>query len=134
MKTRTVYPLLAALVLLAVLLACGGSFSTAKIEAAWTSTDAEGNNRTTTFSQDSTFYAQVDLRNAPDDTTLKATWTAVQAEGAEPNFVIQETDFTTGSGLVNFELSNSNLWPVGTYKVDLYLNDELDKTLEFSVQ
>ncbi|MFN2148061.1 MAG: hypothetical protein ACK2T2_06680 [Anaerolineales bacterium] len=132
MKSRTLSLTLIFTALLLVLVAC--SFSTARIEDAWMSSDAEGSNRTTTFSQDAVFYAQVDLRNAPDDTQLKASWIAVQAEGADPNFVIQETDFTTGSGMVNFELSNTNLWPTGSYKVDIYMNGELAKTLEFTVQ
>jgi hypothetical protein len=46
------FPILLAIgALTASILACGGSISTAKIGDTWLSTDAEGNNRTTTFSQ-----------------------------------------------------------------------------------
>jgi hypothetical protein len=37
-------------------------------------TDEDGSNRTTVFSQEAVFYAMVDLKNAPDDTKLKAVW------------------------------------------------------------
>jgi len=123
---------LAAVVLSA--LACGGSFSTANIADAWMSTDTDGNNRTTVFTQDAVFYAQVDLQNASDDTKLKAVWIAVNAEDTDPNLVITETEFVTGSGVVNFKLSNDNLWPFGTYKVDIYMNDALAKTVDFEVR
>jgi hypothetical protein len=48
--------------------------------------------------------------------------------------VINETELTTGSGLVHFTLSNNNLWPTGTYKVELYMGDQLARTLEFEVR
>ncbi len=122
------------LALFALVLACNFSFSTANIAETWMSADEEGNNRTTTFAPDAVFYAQVDLRNASDDTKLKAVWTAVNVEGAEPNTLINETETTSGSAVLHFTLSNSNPWPAGTYKVDIYLEDKLAKTLEFTVQ
>ena len=88
---------------------------------------------TTAFSQDAIFYAIVDLANAPDDTITKAIWYTVDAEGVEPNLYISEAEITHGDGTLTFDLGNDYLWPLGTYKVELYLNDELDKTLDFSV-
>lgn len=134
MKTHRVGILMAVLVLMLATLACSGSASTANIGDAWMSTDEAGGSRTTVFSQEAVFYAQVDLKNAPDDTKLKAVWTAVSAEGVDPNFMIDEVEFTSGDGLVHFTLENDSLWPVGQYKVDIYLNDSLDKTLTFDVQ
>ena len=122
-----------ALVSLAVsILACG--FSTANIGDAWLSTDAEGNNRTTTFSQSDTMNLFVDLRNAPDDTELKVAWIAVNAEGVDPNYLLNETNYTSSDDTVHFDLSNDNLWPVGSYKADIYLNGSLDRSLTFEVQ
>jgi hypothetical protein len=39
------------------------------------------------------------------------------------------------SGVVDFTLSapTTGVWPVGKYKVEVYLDGKLDKTLEFSV-
>ena len=122
-----------ALVALAVsILACG--FSTANIGDAWLSTDAEGSNRVTVFSQNDTMNLFIDLKNAPDDTELKVAWIAVNAEGVDPNYLLNETNFTSSDDTVHFDLSNDNLWPVGSYKVDVYLNGTLDRSLTFEVQ
>jgi len=135
MKRRIAPVLLAVIVLIISQLACNFNASTANIANAWMDTTEEGDNPTTVYGQDAIFYAMVDLKNAPDDTKLKAVWTAVDAEETEKNFMITETEFTTGDGLVHFQLENEEfLWPVGQYKVDIYLNDTLDKTLTFEVQ
>ena len=114
--------------------ACGGSFSTANIKRAWLSADSSGAPETSQFSQAQTFYCIVELANAPDDTTVKAVWTAVSAEGTDPNLLIDESELTSGDGTITFNLTNDQLWPVGTYKVDLYLNGELDRALTFEVR
>jgi len=134
MKVKKFPMLLALMALILSALACEFSASTANISDAWMSTDEGGAERVTAFAQDAVFYAQVDLQNAPDDTTLKAVWTAVEAQGTDPNFVINETEFVTGDGLVHFTLSNDNLWPTGKYKVDLYMNGKLANTVEFEVR
>ena len=134
MKGNKLPILFALLALLLANLACEASASTANIGEAWMSADENGDQRVASYSQDAIFYAQVDLKNAPDDTVLKAVWTAVEAQDTDPNLVITETEFTTGSGLINFNLSNENLWPTGKYKVDIYMNDTLSTTIEFEVQ
>lgn len=134
MSNRKMFLLAAIVAILLSILACGGSVSTANIADAWMSTDEAGDSHTTVFTQDAIFYAQVDLRNAPDDTNLKAVWIAVDVEETEPNLTINETEINTGSGLVHFQLSNENLWPLGTYKVEIYLDGKLAKTLEFEVR
>ena len=125
---------LALVVLAGAVLACGGSFTTANIKDAYMSADVDGNTKTTAYGPSDVFYAQVDLANAPDDTKLKAVWFAVNAEGVEANYQIEETEFTSGDGLVHFQLSNDSAWPPGQYKVDIYMNDTLAKTLTFDVQ
>jgi hypothetical protein len=121
--------------LLGATLACGGqvNVSTAKVAYAYMSTDEGGNDRTTVYAQDAVFYAQVNLQNAPDDTVIKAVWSVVEAQDTEPGRVINETEYTTGSD-VYFTLSNNDLWPIGTYKVEIYLDGELVNTINFSVQ
>ena len=115
-------------------LACNFSVSTANIAEATLAKDAEGAQPATVFDQDDAIYALVSLKNAPDDTTLKAVWTAVEADGTDPNLLLDENTLTSGDGNMQFSLTNDNLWPVGTYKVDLYLNDKLDRTLDFTVE
>ncbi len=125
---------LGVLMLIFASVACEFSASTANIGDAWLSDSEDGGNRVTTFAQDAVFYAFADLKNAPEDTTLKAVWIAVDVEGVDPNFVINETEFTSGSNIITFNLSNNNLWPAGKYRVEIYLNGKLDKTLNFEVR
>ena len=98
--------------------------------------DQDGKNPTETFSSDEQFYCIVELSNAPKDTKVRAVWTAVKAEGAKPNTKIDEAKTTSGSGQIQFNLSNEGPWPTGDYKVDIYLNDakKPTKTLTFKVQ
>lgn len=135
MKRKIAPILFAIMVIIVSQLACNQSFSTANIENAWMDTTEDGNNPTTAYSQDAIFYAMVDLKNAPDDTKLKAVWTAVDVQDTEKNLQLNETEFTTSDGLVHFQLENKEyLWPVGQYKVDIYLNDTLNRTLTFEVR
>ena len=49
--------------------------------------------------------------------------------------MIDEAEITAGNeNVFTFNLQNNGLWPKGKYKVDLYLNNNLDRTLEFEVQ
>lgn len=115
-------------------LACGFSASTANIDNARMARDIEGADATETFAPEETFFCIAELKNAPDDSKVKASWTAVEVEGADPNTLIDESELTTGSGTLQFQLTNDGPWPAGKYKVDLYLNDTLDQTLEFTVE
>lgn len=119
--------------LVMVLLMTACSFSTANIGEALLAKDDEGKEVTTTFNPDDTFYLLVTLRNAPDDTHVKAAWIAANVPDVEPNTQLQDYELVSGSGKLTFNLSNDNLWPAGAYKVDIYLNDKLDRSLDFSV-
>jgi hypothetical protein len=116
--------------------ACSFSASTANISDAKMARDPEGNDPTKVFSPDETFYCIADLSNAPDDTKVKAVWTAVNVEGVKPDTKIKETSATGGSGQLQFSLTNDGSWPVGEYKVELFLNDQEKpaRTLAFKVQ
>ncbi len=134
MKSKKWFLFLIPILVLFINAACGFSASTASIKDAKMARDNEGTQPTTSFAAKDTFFCNVDLANAPDDTTVKAVWTAVQVSGTDPNTKIDETELKTGSGTLHFKLSNDNAWPSGKYKVDLYLNDKLDRTVEFQVQ
>ena len=127
-----------ALILALILSACSVSASTANISAAKMTLDEAGKNPTKVFSPtDTTFYLIAELSNAPEDTVVKAVWTAVDVEGVKPNLKIDESRITTdGDGQLTFDLTNDGPWPVGEYKVDLFLNDDEEpaRTLEFEVQ
>ena len=126
------------LILALILSACNVSASTANISDAKMTLDEAGKNPTKVFSSnDQTFYCIAELANAPEDTKVKAVWTAVDVEGVKPNLKIDESRITADeSGQLTFDLTNDGPWPVGEYEVDLFLNDDEDpeRTLEFKVQ
>ena len=134
MKQNNLRVVLALLAIVAATLACGFNASTANISDAYMATDNEGANKTTVFAQDEVFYCIVNLANAPDDTTVKVVWYAVNAQDTEPNMLIDEAETTSGDGAIPFNLTNNGSWPLGSYKAEIYLNGALDRTLNFEVQ
>jgi hypothetical protein len=132
-KTFKLLVLLSTLTLL--ISACSFSVSTANFADAYMSADPDGAARTTTYAQEDVFYAIVNLANAPDDTEVRAVWYAVDVEGADPETLIDEATIASSDAMLTFDLANTGmLWPVGSYRVDLYLNGELETSLAFSVQ
>jgi len=134
MKQNKLRVLFAVLALVLATLACEFNASTANISEAFMARDNQGASRTTVFAQDEIFYCIVQLANAPDDTTVKVVWYAVNAQDTDPNLLIDQVEITSGDGIIPFNLTNNGLWPLGTYKAEIYLNDTLDRTLNFEVQ
>ena len=132
MNKRTLVIGMALATLVFASLACETSVSTAAISSAKLTSDSAGTAETTTYTPDQTFYLAADLANAPSDTKVKAVWYAVDDAGTATKLAEKEI---VGSGTpLIFNASNSNAWPTGNYRVELYLNDKLDKTLDFSVE
>lgn len=123
--------------------ACNFSFSTANITRAVLAKDVQGDtfepvDPTSTFPPDQpVINLVVSVANAPSDTKVKTVWTAVDVGDAAPaNTKIDEAEVTLdASGNAHFTLSSpsSGVWPVGKYKVELYLNDKLDRTLDYNI-
>jgi len=143
-RSSLLFKLLLAITLFAIpALACEFSASTAKITNAVMAEDVTGDNFdpvgvTVTYAEDQPeFHAVVSISNAPSDTVLKAVWVTVDVgDAAAPNTTIDETEVTVdGSRNVDFTLApSSGGWPPGSYKVDIYLNNSLDRTLTFGVE
>ncbi len=124
------------LVLVLASVACEFSASTANIDNAHMSADEADTQQTTSYAPDApAFYCYFDLNNAPDDTVVKGTWTLVSAEGYDPNQEIDSAEITGSDNTYYFSLGGGeDPWPVGQYKIDLYLNGELVQTVNFSVE
>ena len=122
---------------------CNFSVSTANISNATLSKDVQGDafepvDPTTAFPTDQpVIHLVAKVANAPEGTKVKSVWTAVDVGDAAPaNTKVAETEVVLNSdGSAHFTLSlpSSGAWPVGKYKVDVYLNDKLDRTLEYTV-
>jgi len=108
--------------------------ATPRLTEAWMAQDYNGEQPTSIFGQQDTFYCIARLENSGAESAVRAVWTAISGEGVEPNTPIDQVELATRSGALHFELSNAGPWPVGVYQVELYLNGELDRTLEFIVQ
>ena len=137
MKHKKHLPLaLFIVVLIFAALACNFSASTANITNAHMATDANDTAQTTVYSPDApTFYCYFDLKNAPDDTVVKGVWTLVSAEGYDANSQIDSAEITGSDNSYYFSLDRAaDSWPVGQYKIDLYINDKLVQTVNFEVQ
>jgi hypothetical protein len=139
------YVLFMVLVLGSLLAAC--SASTANITSAELGTGVDSSagkatGVTTTFGKTAPgLHCVVTVANAPSGTVVKTTWTIVDAVDLSGNPVkdtkLKDVDYTFQSdGWSDFNLTppSTGEWPVGSYKVDIYLNDKLDRTLTFTVK
>ena len=114
----------------------GFSVTTANITNAHLASDESDTERVDGYSPtDLGFYCYFDLNNAPDSTVVKGVWTLVSAEGYESNSEIDSAEITGGDDTYYFSLGGStDPWPVGTYRIDLYVDGSLVETIEFEVQ
>jgi hypothetical protein len=92
---------------------------------------------TTSFSADEhVVFCVIHLNKAKSGTKVKFTWLAVDVEGMPKNEELKSIDYTTNSfeNLVHGNLSRQNDWPKGSYKVDVYINGYLDKSIDYTVE
>jgi hypothetical protein len=77
------------------------------------------------------------LKNPGKGTIVKGTWVSVDAI-AQPNYPIDSVSVQIqekGEARAHFALSRpKNGWPVGNYRLDVYVNDKLDATAPFSIK
>ena len=139
MKKNKIVVLLAVAALVLASLACNavtGGGGTVNISNAHMASDKNDTSQTTVYSTTApTFFCYFDLNNASDTTVVKGTWTLVSAEGYESNSEIDSAEITGGDNTYYFSLDRSgDSWPVGKYKIDLYIDGSMVQTVEFEVQ
>jgi hypothetical protein len=94
------------------------------------------------FKSDDTFAVLVFLSEPKTGTRLKAIWTIVDAGEMENKKILEKKIEITADALkgveepnrINFSLTHDDPFPAGDYKTEIYLNDELVKTVEFKVK
>lgn len=135
---KKLFILLTTLLLIALFPACATGKSDLNVSNLRTALDKDGTNTTSTFSPSDIIYAVVDLANVPRGTKLELKWIAANAQGTDRNYEFdsQTVDLTDElfTGTTYFQLSNAAPWPVGQYRADLYVNDALAESVEFSIQ
>ena len=137
MKSKKISIMLAVFALAVSTLACSFGGGEPALTNPRTSTDSEGNSPTTVYASGDAFYAVADLSNVETGSVVDAKWYLVSAAEYETQ-ELQSTSLTIEDkslyNYVSFELTSTEPWPVGEYKVELYLNGALAHTLNFSVQ
>jgi hypothetical protein len=87
------------------------------------------------FPSSGSIWVVVTVANAPPDTHIKVVMTAVDTgNAAPPNSKLGESEVTArASDNVALGWPSYNNAPVGAYKMDIYLNGTLNRTLSFSI-
>ena len=91
---------------------------------------------TSSFSpKDHKIHCVVKLKEAKSGTGMRFSWWIVDADGTQ-NKKIKDIDYTTRTleNVVHGHLSLPSDWPTGKYKVQVYVNGDLDKTVAYSVE
>jgi hypothetical protein len=142
------------LVCLILLGACGGASSPSTLTSTSTAVSAasasgvqvesamvardDGNGKpgesVTSFKPtDRTFHAVVKLDRLESGLKVKFSWVAIQAAGSK-NQVLAEEEFTTLTATtLTGTITLPEDWPTGTYRFDVYVNDSLAKSVDFTV-
>ncbi len=130
---------LAAVMLIAAQLACAAGEPS--LSNTRTSFDQDGLQTSSTFGAFDTVYVVSDLANGAAGNVVTSRWTAVNAEGLEPNFFLDEADITVSeadapfNGTIYFFFpAPDGGWPAGTYQVEIFFNGALSATVNFTIQ
>ena len=94
------------------------------------------------FKPDDTFALLVYLSEAKVGTRVKAVWTLIDAGGMKNTKLLEKKIELTADAIksvkepnrLNFGLEHDDPYPAGNYKTEIYLNDELAKTVEFKIK
>ncbi|HEY8185649.1 MAG TPA: hypothetical protein VIF64_06255 [Pyrinomonadaceae bacterium] len=84
---------------------------------------------------DRTVHCVVRLKEPKAGTQMRFAWWAVEV-GKDQNQKIQEIAYTTkpNEDLIHGHLTYPRDWPAGKYKVQIYVNGDLDKTVFYTVR
>ena len=92
--------------------------------------------QTNTFNgKDRTIHCVTKLKDAQSGTKMKFSWYVVEAEGTS-NEKIRDIDYTTRAleNVVHGHLTAPRNRPVGKYKVEVYVNGNLEETVRYTVE
>jgi hypothetical protein len=84
---------------------------------------------------DRTIHCVTTLKAAKSGTQMKFSWWIVDADGTQ-NKKIKDIEYSTRAleNIVHGHLTLPQDWPVGKYKVQVYVNGDLDRTLFYTVR
>lgn len=89
---------------------------------------------TSVFATNATIYAVVTTQNAPDTAMFKAEWYVTDVGSAAPcNTFIDRAELSSAPS-IDFSLAPSTKWPIGSYRVEIYVNGTLDRAANFTIK
>jgi hypothetical protein len=99
-------------------------------------TDDTGETTTTTYSPSDDFYVFFAANSIDTGTLFEGRWYAVDIEGEDPNVPFSTIEYNLEEGVtsVYFQLYSDTEWPVGTYRVEVYMAGAKVGETQFSVQ
>lgn len=99
--------------------------------------DSKGGAAKNKFSKDTALLVlESKIADVPNGAKLRGAWIAEKTQVAPPNYRIDGTELIKGPLInqVTFTMSRpNNGWPVGDYRVDLFINDKAAGSVRFSV-
>ncbi len=98
--------------------------------------DGKPGETTTTFApSDGKIHCVIELNKAKAGTKVRTVWIAADVEGTK-NQELKTLDYTTNSfeKKVTGYLTWSGEWPKGQYRLEVYINDALDKTINYTIE
>jgi hypothetical protein len=98
--------------------------------------NGEAGESTTTFEpSNSKIHCTITLNKAKAGTQIKTVWIAADVAGTK-NDEIKTLDYTTNSFEKNIAgyITWQGDWPKGQYRLEVYINGNLDKTIDYTIQ
>jgi formylglycine-generating enzyme required for sulfatase activity/Flp pilus assembly protein TadD len=96
-------------------------------------TGEEGVDETELFAPTDSFFVHFDVAGIKVDTPFQARWYALDSEDPDTPFRTEDRTCEEGEENFHFGISNSDNWPVGDYKVEIYMNGKKVGEEEFLV-
>jgi hypothetical protein len=91
---------------------------------------------TTVFPRDQqVFHCVLTVLNVQGETKVKSVWVAVDVGDVKDTKIDEATLTTSKDQTLHFSLGkDTGYWPVGEYRLDLYVNEKPKNSVEFSVE
>jgi hypothetical protein len=87
---------------------------------------------TDVFAPEEDFYVSIEYSGLEEGQVIDAEWFLEDESLYEVSLPLDAS--TAGEGYAGFTLTNSEAWPVGNYHMDIYLDGEFDRMVEFRVE
>lgn len=109
----------------------------ARLDDVTVSDEKEGDAQSSFAADTRKIWVYGELADVPAGARVRSDWIAVKVKGAPPDYKIDSAELAVDGKVnqFNFSLSKPNAgWPVGEYRVDLFINGKLANKARFKVE